>query len=580
MQKRLICLVLTAALLFGILPTFAYAAEPGDAPVPRLNETPADSVTVTVTLSNDGVPLMGADGTELVNLQVTVPYYDLAYYDLENYYRYGTEDGWGVYVSDEVIERPTLLHLYLYLLERYYIGLDEEDCCQGNQNPLYYSELTELLYFNGDAAYSSDTKGALTISGGPTSLYMTNFWGHDENLMYFVNHQYPLMSPGWGSTCDYILLEDGDVIDVAMFTDWGFYHVGGFNYFTDDVYQITAGETVTTQTLKAATIAGLDGNSPEVEVIENLNVFVYDSLWQPISEVGGSEGTYSVTFSEPGTYYLLGLDPNAATNKACYAPAVARVEVVPGDAAPEQEVMRLIDAIGTVTAESGEAIAAARSAYDALNDAQKALVTNYDVLLAAEEAYEEITNCPSAGMSDVPPSAWYHKGVDFALRNGLMSGVGDGLFNPGGKLTRAQLVTVLYAMAGRPETAGSNIFTDVKPGAYYEKAVVWAYENGLTSGTGDGKFGTNSNITRQDLVLMLRAYADMTGIDTTSSSTTDYADWGSVSGYAADAMAWAVENGLISGIGSGDSVLLKPKDPTSRGQIAVILMHFVRDIAG
>lgn len=59
-------------------------------------------------------------------------------------------------------------------------------------------------------------------------MYMTNFWGHDENLLYYVNHQYPLMYEGWGSTADWILLEDGDAIEVAMFTDWDFIHNEGW----------------------------------------------------------------------------------------------------------------------------------------------------------------------------------------------------------------------------------------------------------------------------------------------------------------------------------------------------------------
>lgn len=71
---------------------------------------------------------------------------------------------------------------------------------------------------------------AMSISGSATSLYMTRFWGHDENLMYYVNHEYPLQAAGWGSTSDYILLEDGMEIDVAMFSDWDFYHTGAFSF--------------------------------------------------------------------------------------------------------------------------------------------------------------------------------------------------------------------------------------------------------------------------------------------------------------------------------------------------------------
>ena len=95
------------------------------------DETNADSVTVNVTISNDGIPLMGKDGTILANLDVTVPYFDLDDYGLGKYYRYGTEFGWGSYNNDTVIERPTALHAYIYIIERYYMGLPASQCGKG-----------------------------------------------------------------------------------------------------------------------------------------------------------------------------------------------------------------------------------------------------------------------------------------------------------------------------------------------------------------------------------------------------------------------------------------------------------------
>lgn len=77
-----------------------------------------------------------------------------------------------------------------------------------------------------------DTLNALLISGSATSMYMQNFWGHDENLMYYRNHVYPLMSAGWGSTADYILLSDNDTIDLAMFSNWSFWTYGAFAALT------------------------------------------------------------------------------------------------------------------------------------------------------------------------------------------------------------------------------------------------------------------------------------------------------------------------------------------------------------
>ena len=166
------------------------------------DETPAKEVTVYVTISNDGVPIRGRDGTVLCHKAITVPYFDLGRYNLSEYYRYHTENGEGKYIDENIVERPTGLHLYLYLLERYFIGLPEEQCCKGAypRDALASFKLGEdVCYMDETPAYTADSFAALTITGSPTSLYMANFWGHDENLMYFVNHEYPLMSQGIGS---------------------------------------------------------------------------------------------------------------------------------------------------------------------------------------------------------------------------------------------------------------------------------------------------------------------------------------------------------------------------------------------
>ena len=140
---------------------------------------------------------MGKDGTILANLDVTVPYFDLDDYGLGKYYRYGTEFGWGSYNNDTVIERPTALHAYIYIIERYYMGLPASQCGKGTSGILDYKKATDVLYMDGGLAYNSNRTPALNPTGSATSLYMKQFWGHDENLMYFRNHEYPLMGKGW-----------------------------------------------------------------------------------------------------------------------------------------------------------------------------------------------------------------------------------------------------------------------------------------------------------------------------------------------------------------------------------------------
>ncbi len=315
---------------------FAFAAAPAVDPSDRsyqYNETPAQSVTVYVTVSADGVPLQGNDEDETVlsHMAVSVPYFDLDLYDLADFYRYATENGYGGYVGTEVIQRPTALHLYIYLLERYYMGLPENQCGKGIHSPLSDSGNHGVRDFLGNDAYE-DSLDALQITGGATSMYMKNFWGHDENLMYYRNHVYPLQSPGWGSTADYMLLQDNDTIDLAMFSNWDFYNYGAFCCFgTDgqpiDTFETTAGKSVRFEALKFGTQSVSDGGTDAFEPMDGLTVQVYDADWNHVADVAGKDGKYTYCFAQPGTYYLLGLDPNMASTDACYAPATAKVEV-------------------------------------------------------------------------------------------------------------------------------------------------------------------------------------------------------------------------------------------------------------
>ncbi len=303
------------------------------------DESPAKAVTVYVTISNDGVPIRGYDGTVLCHKAITVPYFDLANYGLEEFYRYHTENGEGKYIDENIVERPTGLHLYLYLLERYFIGLPEEQCCKGAypRDALASFKLGEdVNYMDETPAYTADSFAALTITGSPTSLYMANFWGHDENLMYYRNHCYPYMSPGWGSTSDYIVLSDGDTWDVAMFTNWSFWSSGGaFTCFDQDAYNARPGMEMTVNTQAYGTT--FEGS--DFYPFSNLDVFLYNDKWEQIEqykEAADGKSTFSFTApTEEGTYYLVGMDPNrtipkddsGGTNYAKIAPATAILNV-------------------------------------------------------------------------------------------------------------------------------------------------------------------------------------------------------------------------------------------------------------
>ena len=304
-------------------------AADGDAAQYGYDETDAASVKVYVTVSNDGIPLVGNDGTVLSHLELDVPYFDLNKQDLSDYYRYHTENGQGGYVDDQVVKRPTALHLYLYLLGVYYLGLTPEQVINGEEIIHGHDGGVGVTDMTGKQPYD-DSSLALNITGGATSMYMQQFWGHDENLMYYRNHVYPLMSAGWGATADYVLLSDGDTIDVAMFSNWSFWQSGAFAAFDRDSYAVRPGGSLTVQTQKYDTRSVADGGTESFEPITGLTVKVYDADWREVGEVAAHSGdgsSYTYTFEKEGTYYLLATDPNAGTEDACYAPATARVTV-------------------------------------------------------------------------------------------------------------------------------------------------------------------------------------------------------------------------------------------------------------
>ncbi len=304
------------------------------------NETDADSVTVYVTVSSDGLPILNSDGDEtLALLPVTVPYFDLGDYGLEDYYRYHTDGGSGPYTDDTVIRRPTALHLYIWLLQRYYMGLPESQCGPNgsDNNPLDYCGAGGVLNMEGGLAFEDGMLNALNITGSATSMYMSNFWGHDENLMYYRNHVFPLMSPGWGSTADYILLSDGDTIDLAMFSNWDFYKSGAFITIADgsgrtpNVLSAGMGEEIAFSTVKFGTGSVSEGGSASFAPVTGLNVEVFSADWQPLDYLHSDTGSYTCTFQQPGTYYILATDPAAGEtgphSDACLAPGVMRVDV-------------------------------------------------------------------------------------------------------------------------------------------------------------------------------------------------------------------------------------------------------------
>ena len=177
---------------------------------------------------------------------------------------------------------------------------------------------------------------------------------------------------------------------------------------------------------------------------------------------------------------------------------------------------------------------------------------------------------------DVAEGDWFYDAVRYAYETGLMDGVGDNLFAPNSETTRAQLVTILYRLAGEPEPGGGSGFSDVAAGTWYTDAVAWAAENGIVNGTTDTTFAPGEDITREQLVTVLYRYAESKGNDVSASADlSGYPDAGQVQDYAQPAMAWAVAEGIVEGMDGN----LNPAGNATRAQIATILMRFCEGVA-
>ncbi|WNX86246.1 S-layer homology domain-containing protein [Agathobaculum sp. NTUH-O15-33] len=183
---------------------------------------------------------------------------------------------------------------------------------------------------------------------------------------------------------------------------------------------------------------------------------------------------------------------------------------------------------------------------------------------------------PKTPFTDVAESAWYADAVAYVYENGMMKGTSDTKFSPEQTTTRGMIVTILYRLEKEPSASAAS-FTDVASGKYYSKAVAWASANKIVTGYGDGKFGPNDTITREQMAAILYRYASYKGYDVTKTADlSKFTDASQVGVFAKAAMQWANAEGLINGT---STTKLSPKSGATRAEVATILMRFCENIA-
>lgn len=170
---------------------------------------------------------------------------------------------------------------------------------------------------------------------------------------------------------------------------------------------------------------------------------------------------------------------------------------------------------------------------------------------------------------DVAEGSWYYDAVRFAYQNSLMSGTSANTFAPNTRLSRAMLAQILYNKEGKPQGIDGKDFPDVAAGTWYANAVKWAGAQGIVAGYGDGRFGPEDDITREQLATMLWRYD---GSQQVADTQLDFHDADEISSYAKTAMQWAVKNGVIGGKGNK---VLDPKGFATRAEVAQILKNYL-----
>lgn len=192
--------------------------------------------------------------------------------------------------------------------------------------------------------------------------------------------------------------------------------------------------------------------------------------------------------------------------------------------------------------------------------------------------------CPGYAFRDMPaPSIWSHEGLDYCIYHGYIAGTSATTVTPDGECTRAMIVSILYRVQGEPaKVNGYELkklappFDDVERGRWYTDAIWWAKLTGVVSGMSPSTFAPDDPITRAQLAVILYNYTKQFAPEslTETGSLTGFPDAGSVPSWARTAMAWAVGNGLISGVGENGVSYLRPEGCATRAQVATILMNY------
>ena len=262
------------------------------------------------------------------------------------------------------------------------------------------------------------------------------------------------------------------------------------------------------------------------------------------------------------------LSVGVAASLACFTPAVAL-------ASPESDAEVLgsqLESVGSPSSAMSldDALCGSESLLDSISEADSPFDSDSEIEL------QSVLEFP-----DCNPNEWYASAVTYVSDKGLITGYNDGTFGPYDNITRGQLVTILWRMEGKPVSSSAG-FSDVSSSDFYYSAALWAQKNGVIKGYGDGTFGGERLITRQEAAVMLANYASFKGYDTASDKTAlkNISGWREADSWALDSLGWCVDQGLMSGKDTPSGAYLDPMGSTWRSAMAKMIMVLDRDVFG
>ena len=262
------------------------------------------------------------------------------------------------------------------------------------------------------------------------------------------------------------------------------------------------------------------------------------------------------------------LSVGVAASLACFTPAVAF-------GSPESDAEALGSQLESVGSLSGgmsldDALCGSESLLDSISEADSPFDSDSEIEL------QSVLEFP-----DCNPNEWYASAVTYVSDKGLITGYNDGTFGPYDNVTRGQLVTILWRMEGKPVSSSAG-FSDVSSSDFYYSAALWAQKNGVIKGYGDGTFGGERLITREEAAVMLANYANFKGYDTASDKAAlmRISGWREADSWALDSLGWCVDQGLMSGKDTPSGAYLDPMGSTWRSAMAKMIMVLDRDVFG